>query len=64
MYYLEAKISSNTWVAIDELYFELVDFQSGYTSIVEASKAKGKVKNYLKIYKSKNKVPIRIVEIK
>lgn len=63
MFFIQAKVAPNIWIPIDELSSELAEFQFGYPSIIEASKAKGKIKNYLKAYDPKNKVPIRIIKM-
>ncbi len=61
-YFLYIKHSKNEWLPADAIFPEFFTrFANMFHSEMEASIAKGKFKNYLKVYAAAYKVPIKIV---
>jgi hypothetical protein len=60
---LLAKSSANVWVSIGMIYPELDTEDYRYETKLEASRVKGRIKQYLKHYKPRDKVPIKIIEL-
>lgn len=61
-FYIQGKIAPNVWVRMSEISLALIDFDDHFDLLEDANRAKGKVKNYLKVYEPSNKVPIRVLE--
>lgn len=63
-FYIQAKVAPNVWVPIFEISDALINFSIPFESVDDANYAKRDVKNYLKIHEPRNKVPIRVFEVK
>ena len=59
-YLLLGKTDSNEWLPILLIYPELQDYSYRFNTLVEAQGAKRDLKNYLKVYKPQDKVPLKI----
>lgn len=59
-YFLLGKDGINQWLPIPTLYPELDTKNYSFETLIEAQLAKRDLKNYLKVYRPAQKVPIRI----
>ncbi len=59
-YVLLGKTGANEWLPILLIYPELHDYSYRFNTLVEAQGAKRDLKNYLKVYKPQDKVPLKI----
>jgi hypothetical protein len=59
-YVLLGKTGTNEWLPILLIYPELQDCSYRFSTLVEAQGAKRDLKNYLKVYKPQDKVPLKI----
>lgn len=59
-YILLGKDGINQWLPIPTLYPELDTKNYSFETLIEAQLAKRDLKNYLKVYRPAQKVPIRI----
>ena len=59
-YVLLGKTGSNEWLPISLIYPELQDYSYRFNTLIEAQGAKRDLKNYLKVYKPHDKVPLKI----
>ena len=59
-YVLLGKTGSNEWLPILLIYPELQDYSYRFNTLIEAQGAKRDLKNYLKVYKPHDKVPLKI----
>jgi hypothetical protein len=59
-YLLLGKTGSNEWLPILLIYPELQGYSYRFNTLTEAQGAKRDLKNYLKVYKPHDKVPLKI----
>ena len=59
-YVLLGKAGTNEWLPILLIYPELQDYSYRFNTLIEAQGAKRDLKNYLKVYKPHDKVPLKI----
>lgn len=59
-YVLLGKAGTNEWLPILLIYPELQDYSYRFNTLTEAQGAKRDLKNYLKVYKPHDKVPLKI----
>lgn len=59
-YVLLGKAGTNEWLPILLIYPELHDYSYRFSTLIEAQGAKRDLKNYLKVYKPHDKVPLKI----
>ena len=59
-YVLLRKAGTNEWLPILLIYPELQDYFCRFITLIEAQGAKRDLKNYLKVYKPHDKVPLKI----
>ena len=62
-YVLLGKAGTNEWLPILLIYPELQDFSYRFNTLIEAQGAKRDLKNYLKVYKPYDKVPLKITQL-
>jgi hypothetical protein len=62
-YVLLGKIAANEWLPILLIYPELKDHSYRFNTLIEARGAKRDLKNYLKVYKPHDKVPLKITPL-
>jgi len=60
---LLGKTGANEWLPIVLIYPELDQKSYSFSTLVEAQMAKRDLKNYLKVYKQWDKVPLKISSI-
>ena len=59
-YVLLGKTGTNEWLPILLIYPELQDHSYRFNTLVDDQGAKRDLKNYLKVYKPQDKVPLKI----
>jgi hypothetical protein len=62
-YFLLGKTGANEWLPILLIYPELQDYSFKFDTLIEAQGAKRDLKNYLKVYKPHDKVPLKITPL-
>jgi hypothetical protein len=62
-YVLLGKTGANEWLPILLIYPELQDYSFKFDTLIEAQGAKRDLKNYLKVYKPYDKVPLKITQL-
>lgn len=62
-YLLLGKTGANEWLPVALIYPELNQNSYSFATLIEAQGAKRDLKNYLKVYKSWDKVPLKIALI-
>jgi hypothetical protein len=62
-YILLGKTAKNEWLPIPLIYPELDGNNYSFESLIEAQSAKRDLKNYLKVYRARHKVPLKIALI-
>jgi hypothetical protein len=62
-YVLLGKTGANEWLPILLIYPELQDYSFKFDTLIEAQGAKRDLKNYLKVYKPHDKVPLKITQL-
>ena len=60
---LLGKTGTNEWLPILLIYPELQGYSYRFNTLVDAQGAKRDLKNYLKVYKPYDKVPLKITQL-